>query len=288
MTLQPKNGNILLFQALADSGGGGAMQTDDKAIQSDFFNQIGEFTQILNILERMPRAMFMIKNLESRYVYMSASLRRAIHRDSPADVIGRTDFDLFPKIIAESFRQNDFLVFKHGKPLVNEVHVTCFFTQSPCWYFSSKYPVYGRDGDVVGLVTLNEPYEEMMGKQAELNRLLPAINYVLRNYAEPITIENLASLCDISESHFMRVFKQQLNMTAYSYVEQVRLFQAIELLKHGDTSITQIALDCGFYDHSAFVKRFRKFTGTTPLRYRRSRQPHVSSDQSFVLPKIDI
>jgi len=264
------------------------MQTGNKAVQSDFFEQIGEFTQILNILERMPGAMFMIKNLESRYVYMSAALRRAIHRNSPEDVIGRTDFDLFPKIVAENFRQNDLLVFKHGKPLVNEVHMTCFFSQAPRWSFSSKYPLYGRDGDVIGLVTLNEPYEEIMGKQGELNRLLPAIDYVSRNYAEPITIEKLASLCDISESHFMRVFKQQLNMTANTYVEQVRMFQAIELLKHGDASITQIALDCGFYDHSAFVKRFKKFTGTTPLHYRRTRQQQSGSDQPSVLPRIDI
>lgn len=264
------------------------MHAGDQAVQSDFFGQIGEFTQILNILERIPAAMFMIKNLESQYVYMSAALRRSIHRDSPEDVIGRTDFDLFPKIIAESFRQNDLLVFNDGKPLVNEVHVTCFFTQSPCWSFSSKYPVYGRDGGVIGLVTLNEPYEEVMGQEAELNRLLPAIDYVSRHYMETIKIEKLASLCNISDSHFMRIFKQKLKMTAYRYVEQVRMFQAIELLKNGDASITQIALNCGFYDHSAFVKRFRNFTGNTPLNFRRLHQQQLSSDHRLVvLPTID-
>lgn len=95
----------------------------------------------------------MIKNLESRYVYMSAGLCREIHWESPDQVIGKTDFELFPKIIAESFRKNDQVVFRSGKFLINEIHATCFYSHAPKWYFSSKYLVWGRDGHVIGLVT---------------------------------------------------------------------------------------------------------------------------------------
>jgi len=263
------------------------VNADCSRVQSDFFRQISEFSQILDVLERLPGAMFMVKDLDSRYIYMSTMLREAIHQKSPEDVIGKTDFDLFPKMIAESFRQNDLLVFNHGKPLVNEVHLTCFFSQSPLWSFSSKYPVRGRGGEVIGLVTLNEPYDHVMGTQAELNLLIPAIDHVTRYYSEPITIGDLSGLCNLSESHFMRVFKQRLNMTAYAFVDQVRMFQAMESLKHSDASITQIALNCGFYDHSAFVKRFKKFTGTTPLRFRQSYQSQFNSIQTLILPKMN-
>ena len=84
----------------------------------------------------------------------------------------------------------------------------------------------------------------------------------------------------------MRVFKQRLNMTAYVFVEQVRMFQAMESLKQSDASITQVALDCGFYDHNAFVKRFKKFTGTTPLRFRQIYQSQFNSNETLILPKI--
>jgi len=268
------------------SRGGSGLSSDRWQVQSNFFEQIGKFSQILDVLERIPGAMFMVKDLDSRYIYMSTLLREAIHQKSPEDVIGKTDFDLFPKIIAESFRQNDLLVFHHGKPLVNEVHLTCFFSQSPLWSFSSKYPVHGRSGEVIGLVTLNEPYDHVMGKHAELNRLIPAIDHVTRHYSEPITIGDLSGLCNLSESHFMRVFKQRLNMTAYAFVEQVRMLQAMESLKQSDASITQVALDCGFYDHSAFAKRFKKFTGTTPLRFRQNYQSQFNLNQTLILPKI--
>ncbi len=258
-----------------------------RSLQADFIEQIGDFRQILDALELLPGTMFAIKNLESRYVYMSIALRRAIHVNSPEDVIGKTDFDLFPKIIAESFRQNDLLVFQHEKPLLNEVHLTRFFANAPVWSFSSKFPIHTVKREVIGLVIINEACKDVMGKQAELNQLLPAIDYVSKHYAQSITIRELAVECQISASHFMRVFKQQLNMTAYAFVEQVRMFQAMESLKHSDARITQIALDCGFYDHSAFVKRFKKFTGTTPLRFRQNYQLQFNSNQTLILPKIN-
>lgn len=254
---------------------------NNTSLQEGFFSEIANFTQFFSILERLPNALFMIKNLESRYVFMSAALRREIHLETPEQVIGKTDFDLFPKIIANRFRQNDLLVFEQGKTLVNEVHATCFFSHAPKWYFSSKYPIWDRAGAVIGLVTINEAYEDAMGKQAELNCLLPAIDHVSKNYSERIAIADLAQLCGISESHFMRIFKERLNMTAYSFVEQVRMFHAIDLLKHKTDSILQIAVACGFYDHSAFIKRFKKFAGTTPLQFRRR---HQSLAKAHVLP----
>ena len=255
-----------------------------RSLQADFIERIGDFRQILDALELLPGTMFAIKNLESRYVYMSVALRRAIHVNFPEDVIGKTDFDLFPKIIAESFRQNDLLVFQHEKPLLNEVHFTSFFANAPIWSFSSKFPIHTVKREVIGLVIINEAYEDVMGKQAELNQLLPAIDYVSKHYAQSITIQELAVVCQISASHFMRIFKTNLHMTAYSFVEQVRMCHATEALKSGTASITQIALDCGFYDHSAFVKRFKKFTGTTPLRYRRSHRAALSGERPIVLP----
>lgn len=41
---------------------------------------------------------------------------------------------------------------------------------------------------------------------------------------------------------------------------------------HEIDALAGIAADCGFHDPSAFVKRFRKFTGQTPLKYRRTHQ----------------
>jgi AraC-like DNA-binding protein len=255
-------------------------------LQTAFFHEVADTTQLLQALENLPGALFMIKGLDSRYIYMSRALREALNLPYGQEVVGKTDFDLFPKIIAESYRQNDLLVFKHGKPLINEVHATGFFAAAPKWTFSSKYPLHDRAGKIIGLITINRPYSEVMGLDAELNRLLPAIEHVFRNYADTITIATLARLCSLSESQFMRVFRQSMKMTAQAFVEQVRMFHAIDAIKHSAQSIAHIALDNGFYDHSAFVKRFKKFTGTTPLNYRRQQQTKHKSERAIALPKL--
>src|SRR5688572_1599617 len=139
-----------------------------KLIQKAFFDQVADFKQILDPLERVPGAMFMIKNLESRYVYMSHGLREAIHLSPGFDAVGKTDFDLFPRIIAQTYRQNDLQVFRHGKPLINEVHALGFFTHAMKWAYSSKFPLRDRQGNVIGLITINEEYNDVMGPNAEL------------------------------------------------------------------------------------------------------------------------
>ena len=50
--------------------------------QSAFFAQFDDLIQFLDALQLLPRAMFMIKDLDSRYVFMSEPMRRAIHRGS--------------------------------------------------------------------------------------------------------------------------------------------------------------------------------------------------------------
>ncbi len=256
-------------------------------IQQAFFEQLGHLEPLLLALERLPGAMFMIKSLESRYVFMSRALRETIHLgpDQADDVIGKTDFDLFPKITAETFVQNDQLVFKHGQPLINELQVASFFDHPARCCFSSKFPLHDRKGRVIGLVAINESWDAGSPENADLNRLLPTIDYIAKHYAEKIAVAELAQLCGMSESHFMRQFKQQMKMTAYAFVEQVRMFHAMDALKQSSAGILEIALACGFYDHSAFVKRFKKFTGTTPLRFRRAHQARFQPERAIAVPK---
>jgi hypothetical protein len=97
---------------------------------------------MLEALDLLPGAMFMIKNLDSRYVFMSRALKEAVHLAPDFDVVGKSDFDLFPRIIAESYRQNDLQVFEHDRPLIKEIHATSFFDHPSSWAWSSKFPLH--------------------------------------------------------------------------------------------------------------------------------------------------
>lgn len=252
--------------------------------RSEFFQRLGNARDLLDVLERMPGSLFMIKDLDSRYVYMSRALREAIHLESGQEVVGKTDFDLFPRIVAQNFRENDLRVFREGRALVNEIHAAIFFRHAPLWAISSKYPLRDGDGRIIGLITINEPYDKIAGEDDELNRLLPAVEHMTKHYAESVSNAFLARSCGYSERHFIRLFKSRMHQSVRQFLEHVRMFHALDAIRHTNRPIARIARECGFYDHSTFVKRFRRFVGTTPLKCRKVHQSALKVGRAIAIP----
>lgn len=106
-------------------------------------------------------------------------------------------------------------------------------------------------------------------KRASANRLLdPAIYYIREHYHEAITLEELANLCSMSKSHFIRSFGKYANRTPHEYLLAYRLRQAKQLLLTTDLSIEQIAEECGFNSASHFARAFRKSNGISPTEFK--------------------
>lgn len=96
------------------------------------------------------------------------------------------------------------------------------------------------------------------------------LNYINKNFTEPIYMETLAKISDVSvstlERHFLRIF----NMTPKEYVKQKRLEYAAQLLQNGE-SVSNAALKSGFNDYSRFISIFKKQFGITPLKYQKAK-----------------
>ena len=102
--------------------------------------------------------------------------------------------------------------------------------------------------------------------QLQLGRV---IDYMQANLAQDLSILDLATLTNISESHFSRSFKQSVGITPYQYLIQQRVERAKQLLKQQIVSISDIALDCGFANQTHLTKVFRQMTGMTPKDYQK-------------------
>jgi AraC family transcriptional regulator len=102
--------------------------------------------------------------------------------------------------------------------------------------------------------------------QSQLERI---IDYMKANLTQDLSILDLATLTNMSKSHFSRSFKQSVGVAPYQYLMQQRVERAKQLLKQQAISISDIALDCGFANQTHLTKVFRQVTGVTPKAYQK-------------------
>ncbi len=95
-----------------------------------------------------------------------------------------------------------------------------------------------------------------------------AITWMHENYAEKITVQNIASHVAMSPSHFSRIFKQETSTSPMDHLMDIRLAMAKILLLAGELNMTEIALSTGFKASSHFSFSFQKKYKITPSDFR--------------------
>ncbi|CAN7739006.1 helix-turn-helix transcriptional regulator [Paraburkholderia hospita] len=83
------------------------------------------------------------------------------------------------------------------------------------------------------------------------------------------SIEEIANACNLSRSYFIRAFRETTHRTPHQWLLEQRIDRARDLLKHSDSSLTEIAMTCGFSDQSHFTRTFSQLVGMPPGMWRR-------------------
>lgn len=95
------------------------------------------------------------------------------------------------------------------------------------------------------------------------------IEYIHRNYATPLCIDDLADLGGYSQVHFRRVFKSLTGTAPVEYIRRIRISHAKSLLVSRLFSIQEIAEKTGFSQAAFFSRVFKKLEGIPPGEYRK-------------------
>ena len=104
------------------------------------------------------------------------------------------------------------------------------------------------------------------------DRLAPAISYINLNYDKPIKNEYLAELCNLSSTHFRRLFCEKMGKSPMQYRESIRIHWAIKQLKTQMFTIAEVAEQLGYSDVYHFSKVIKKHTGKSPSYYKNNEQ----------------
>ena len=96
------------------------------------------------------------------------------------------------------------------------------------------------------------------------------LDYIDKNYSEPISLSDLATRCYFSPSYISREFKKISGVGIKEYLIKKRITEAAKYLEQTDLPIEAIQAKVGFSDKTRFYKEFSKFYDCTPLEYRKN------------------
>ena len=93
------------------------------------------------------------------------------------------------------------------------------------------------------------------------------------NLSHQWTVEEMAALVGLGITAFSEKVKSYTGFSPLNYLINIRITEAIKLLKRQDVHVTDIALDVGFYSSQHFATTFKKLTGYTPSEFRKKNIP---------------
>lgn len=92
--------------------------------------------------------------------------------------------------------------------------------------------------------------------------------YIENNYADGITIADVAEKCYISVGYLAHAFKAEIGMSPREYLTHIRCTRAYELIRHTTMKFSDIAVNTGFCSQSDMSRKIREYYGITPTEIR--------------------
>ena len=110
----------------------------------------------------------------------------------------------------------------------------------------------------------NKKYSDTEGK-----RMRNVFDFTIENANQKISLEDIASIANMTKNSFCKYFKKRTNKTYISFLTELRIENACKLLKSDhDVSINEIAYKVGFNNISNFNRKFKEVKKVTPISYR--------------------
>jgi AraC-like DNA-binding protein len=107
----------------------------------------------------------------------------------------------------------------------------------------------------------------LASRQKEHQAIQLVREFLHDNFSSNISLKQLANLTGLNHSYLIRIFCQSVGMPPYTYLNQVRVEKAKQLLAQG-TSVAEVAIAVGMSDQSHLTRHFKRIVGITPGQYR--------------------
>lgn len=207
----------------------------------------------------MPHYIYKTGTKPCRCEFIHVNLRKMFDPEIFKDLIAFTDKLLVPFSIPPILSQKEY-------PQISEL-ISMLLEEM------NKYPPYlslSVQGYCMCITSELRKIWEQNKNQHNLSSydyLYQAAIYMSQHYNENISIAQLAQICNISETHFRRLFKKNFSISPLKYLNLIRIRESCVLLSRKPFQISEIAEMTGFQTLSSFNRQFKEIMGESPTKW---------------------
>jgi AraC-like DNA-binding protein len=225
------------------------------------------------LFDLLADVVFFVKDASGCYVVVNTTLMLRCGFQHKHRLIGRSPLEVFPPELGASYAAQDRHVLATGEPIRDKLELHLYPNRFPGWCLTHKLPLFDRAGQIVGLAGISHDLRMPDKEHPVYRRIAAAVTYIQEHYAEPLRLNELAQIAQVSVAQFERYIQRIFNLTPKQLIIKIRLDAAAHLLME-ERSVAEIAQECGYADHSAFARQFRAVVGVSPSEYRMLQSPN--------------
>ncbi|MBA4191084.1 MAG: AraC family transcriptional regulator [Planctomycetaceae bacterium] len=213
---------------------------------------------------------YFVKNERAQYVVVNRTLADRCGFRDKRDLLGKTAEQVAPAPLGRTALEQDMAVLRTGVPVRNQLELHIYPTGQAGWCLTDKFPLTDERGRVVGLAGVSHDLHAPDESAGQYQAVAAAVNHARANLDRRLLVGELAAVAGLSAYQFDQRIRRLFRLTTGQLLLKFRMDAAAEQLRDTTRPVTQVGLDCGFADQSAFARQFRRTTGLTPGEYRRA------------------
>ncbi len=165
---------------------------------------------------------------------------------------------------SEQRAKEDKVLLTLSRTLIKELETECFMGS-----------IYGESIAITMAIHLVEKYgrnQKILKPKGKLSakQLNSVLEYFHSNLNNKVLLSELSKEIHLSPFHLARLFSQTIGIAPHQYFLKIKIERALGLIKKTNLSFTEIAYELGFMDQAHFSNQFKKYTGVSPSKLRKS------------------
>jgi len=177
----PSTGKILYYEGTVE----------DITARKRAENALWEERRLMRtLIDNMPDYIY-VRDSKSRFLLANNALAELVGAKSAEGMLGKTDFDFFPKELAQAFYEDDQKVIRTGQGIVNQEEAALDSQGNAKWTLTSKVPLRDKDGRVVGIMGVGRDITERRLAEKELRESQEKFSKAFYSSPETMIISTL-------------------------------------------------------------------------------------------------